>query len=388
MKRTLPLLLLAAVVVVFSTTGFQCGSAELTSAKLYMQQKQWEKAEQSLVKEISKNDKNEEAWFLLGQTRLELKNFDGMNEAYSKALTLSDVHKAEIDRNRLAIWGQLYNEGVGLYNRGKEDPANYDSAIRKFETAIVLQPDSSGTYYVAALAHYAKNDNDAAAKKLQTALQKNPGFGDAAKFLGQLHYLKATELVKTDSVAARKQYAEAARSFDTAYQADPADTENITSLIDAYERASMSDKAMALTKNAVDREPNNKVFRYAYGVFLLKQDNFQGSIEQFQKAVDIDPDYGDAVYNLGVAYLNWGVTLKNEEDKRTEEAAKKGRSVKLDKSYQDRFRAAVPYLEKVAEQRTDDALLWQQLARVYANLNMVEKSKAAFEKFDLIMKGK
>ena len=388
MKQTMFLLLVASFVVVFSTTGFQCGSAEITSAKLYMQQKQWEKAEQSLLKELDKNDKNEEAWYLLGQTRLEMKNYKGMNEAYGKALTVSDAHKGEITRNRLAIWGQLYNEGVGVYNKGKEDPANYNLAIQKFTTAISLQPESAGTYYVAALAYYATKDNESATGALETALEKNPKFADAARFLGQLRSMKANELSRIDSVAAQKEYVAAADAFETVYGEDPTDSDNITSLIDAYERAGMSEKAMALTKNAVETDPNNKVFRYAYGVFLLKQDDFEGSIAQFEKAVEIDPDYSDAVYNLGVAYLNWGVTLKNKEDQKAEEAARKGRNAKMDKTFQDKFRAAVPHLEKAAEQRPDDALLWQQLGRVYANLNMVEKSKAAFEKFDAIMKGK
>jgi hypothetical protein len=60
MKRFLPLGFLLLALVYFSTTGFQCGSAETTSAKLYMNQKQWDKAEASLVKELAKNDKNEE----------------------------------------------------------------------------------------------------------------------------------------------------------------------------------------------------------------------------------------------------------------------------------------------------------------------------------------
>jgi hypothetical protein len=45
-----------------------------------MQQKQWDKAEQSLLKEVVKNDQNEEAWFLLGQVRLEMKKYT-KNEA-------------------------------------------------------------------------------------------------------------------------------------------------------------------------------------------------------------------------------------------------------------------------------------------------------------------
>ena len=193
MKPSYSLLLLAAAAIFLASTGFQCGSAEITSAKLYMQQKQWDKAEQSLVKELAKNDKNEEAWFLLGQARLEQRNYVGMNEAYTRALALGNIHEKEINQNRLAIWANLYNEGVGMYNKGKDDPAEYDKALQNFNTAIDMVPDSSGTYYVAALAYYAKKDLVNTATMLERTLEKNAQAADAAKFLGQIEYQKASE---------------------------------------------------------------------------------------------------------------------------------------------------------------------------------------------------
>ena len=386
MKHSSTLLIGLALVAYFSLTGFQCGSAEVTSAKLYMQQQQWAKAEESLQREIAKDPNNEEAWFLLGQTRLELKNYEGMNDAYNKALGVSPAHKAEIERNRLAIWANLYNEGVASYNKGKEDPAEYDTAISQFATAIKLQPDSSTTYYVAALAHYAKKDLEGAQGKLEMCMERDSNNGDAAIFLGQLYYLKGSELKEAGDPAAAATFGKAAEVFEMAYQADPSNAETIANLIDSYEQAGQSDKALALTRDAVARDPQNKIFRYAYGVFLLKQGDNAGSVEQFQKAVDIDPNYEDAVYNLGVAYLNWGVREKKDSDQRAEEARKAGKKVSEDRSYQERFKQALPWLERASEKRPNDALLWQQLGRVYANLNMVEKSKAAFDRFDQISK--
>jgi len=386
MKHSSPILIGLALLAYFSLTGFQCGSAEVTSAKLYMQQQQWEKAEESLLREVTKNPNSEEAWFLLGQARLEQKKYTGMDEAYTKALGISTAHKSEIERNRLAIWANLYNEGVASYNKGKEDPAKYDEALSKFGTAIKLQPDSSTTYYVAALAHYAKEDLAGAQAKLETCLEKDPNNAEAAIFLGQLYYLKGGELKSADDPAAAAQFGKAAEAFEIAYRADPSNTETIANLIDSYEQAGQSDKALALTRDAVERDPENKVFRYAYGVFLVKQGDFAGSVGQFQKAVEIDPEYDDAIYNLGVAYLNWGVKEKQESDKRAEEAQKAGRKVSEDRSYQERFKQALPWLELASRKRPNDALLWQQLGRVYANLNMVEKSKAAFDRYDEISK--
>ena len=55
-KKFLPVLVFF-IALVFS--GFQCSSTELTSAKLYIQQKNYEKAIDALQKEVQKNPKSD-----------------------------------------------------------------------------------------------------------------------------------------------------------------------------------------------------------------------------------------------------------------------------------------------------------------------------------------
>jgi len=392
MMRYPTILLLVVFALYLSVTGFQCGSAELTTAKLAIQQRQFEKAEESLLKELVKNDKNEEAWYLLGQVRQELRKFLPANEAYLKALQVSNVHQKEVAINRLAMWAALYNDGIASYNKGREQPANYDSAIVKFKAATTIEPDSSSTYYVLGLAQFANKDFPSAEQSLALALEKKPNYIEASKLLGQIYLSRGAEKrFAKDEAGSREAYAKAAEVFDQAYKVDPKNSDVIITLIEAYEGANESAKALALTRDAVASEPNNGLFRYAYGVFLLKQDEFEKSIEQFKKALEIEPGNADATYNCGVAYLNWGVAMREQAEKKVDEERKKGKGLKdtkEDTSFREKFRDAIPYLEKSAERRQDDALLWQQLARVYANLNMVEKSKVAFEKADALMKSK
>ena len=79
--------------------------------------------------------------------------------------------------------------------------------------------------------------------------------------------------------------------------------------------------------------------------------------------------------------------MKAESDKQAEAARVAGKkNFKEDMSYKEKLKAALPFLEKAAETRSQDALLWQSLGRLYANLNMVEKSKAAFDRADQLMK--
>jgi Tfp pilus assembly protein PilF len=184
------------------------------------------------------------------------------------------------------------------------------------------------------------------------------------------------------------EYAKAADLFKKSFDLQPNNADNIASLIDAYERSHQSDKAEAITRDAVTRDPKNKMFRYAFGVFLLKKEDYPGAIDQFTKTLEIDPNYSDASYNMGVAYLNWGVSIKAAGDKAAESQKKGSKPLKEDTSYKEKFKLALPYLEKGVQIRPDDAALWTQLARLYAILNMPDKSRAAFEKADKLMKGK
>ena len=60
------LFVLAFLMLSMVFVGYQCGSTEITSAKLYIQQKNYDKAIEVLQKEITKNPKSDEGYYLLG----------------------------------------------------------------------------------------------------------------------------------------------------------------------------------------------------------------------------------------------------------------------------------------------------------------------------------
>ena len=392
MKRLSPLLVALLATIYLSSTGFQCGSAETTSAKLYMNQKQYDKAEDALTKQVAKNPADEESWFMLGQVRVELKKYLEANQAYDKALAISDAHKLEIATNKTAFWGRMLNEGIECFKRGSTTPASYDTAISKYENAIIFQPDSAYTYYALSLAQSAKSEDGKAIASLEMAIQKRSNFPEAVQRLGKLYRDRAEEKKDKDEAGRKADLAKAAGIFEAGHQADPDKVEYISALIDIYSNLGQDDKALALTRDAVAADPQNRAFRYVYGVFFLKQDKFSEGIEQLLKVEQVNPDsadaiYSDAVYNLGVAYLNWGVAMKKQADADADAALKaKKKDFKEDLSFKDKFKAAVPYFEKASELKKDDPGLWQQLGRLYANLNMRDKADAAFKKFDELNK--
>jgi Flp pilus assembly protein TadD len=102
----------------------------------------------------------------------------------------------------------------------------------------------------------------------------------------------------------------------------------------------IDEKYQKLKKDVEDQYKTKEDSLYA------EYTNYQSkAIEQYKKAVEVDPDYFDAYYNLGVLFFNNGVKLseqagKEVDDKRYE--AKKNAS-------DEEFKKAIPYIESAYE---------------------------------------
>lgn len=390
MKRLIPLIPFVGMLVFTSVAVSQ----HLTSAKLYLKYKQYDQAEASALKAVEKDPKDEEAWFVLGQAQYELKKYQEMVQSFDKAAALDpEEHKSEIHNYRLKVWADSFNEGIKFYNRGRDSAEFFVDAIHAFKNAIAAMPDSLRTYYVCALALYGNKQTNDAIAMLNAALKKDPKQLDELRLLSKLYSQVAREKAEAkDSAGAKQSYLMAIETLEKLHQADSTNTDDIMSLIDLYERQGMSQKSQDLVKGAIASNPNNLAFRYIYGVYFIRQEKYPEGIEQLLKVDEAGPDttselYFDAVYNLGVAYLNWGVAMKKVADDQAEAALKnKTKNFKEDTSYKEKFKAAIPYFEKATQVKPDDLGVWQQLGKLYANLNMSEKAKAAFEKVDKLMK--
>ena len=138
-----------------------CASEELTSAKLYIQQQDWDNAEIYLVKALAVEPENPEIPYLLGDLIYgKKKDWSKMNEMFDKALslggdkvilqggTVSDYVKQAKEQH----WVTIYNKGVSSFNQFRKSGDGEDSqylkdAIATFTIATEVDP-SNGQAYV------------------------------------------------------------------------------------------------------------------------------------------------------------------------------------------------------------------------------------------------
>ncbi len=387
MKRQFSYLLIFAMALGF--LAFQCQSTEMTSAKLYIQQKNLAKAKASLLKEVKKNPKSDEGYYLLGYVYGEEGNYPKMVESYKKSLAISKKFEQKIDGSRKYYWAKNFNNGVIFFNKAtksgdkQESKKIFEKAISSFQNASICQPDSPSTYQDLAFAYLNIGETDKAIEPL-LKLKELKNSADVYVRLGQLYFNKGVDEMnkfykskdKADSLSAMQSYNKAITYLEEGRKKYPSNSDILLLLSNAYIKANKISVAMSAFKAGVEQDPNNKFYRYNYGVLLLGADKYAEAAEQFKKALEIDPNYQNAIYNLAVTYVKWGASMNEEALAKGEESD----------AYKEKYKAAYPYLEKYLKFKPNEASVWELLGKVYANLGMKDKSMNAFNKADSLRK--
>jgi tetratricopeptide (TPR) repeat protein len=361
----------------FTFMGYQCGSTELTSAKLYIQQKNFDKAMDLLVQEVQKNPKSDEGHYLLGVVYGEKNEYNKMNDSYNKSLAVSNNFKDNIEQSKQYYWTTLFNRGVKSYQEGvnsqNEDSSrvHFSKAANYFETAINIIPDSTDAYKNLAFVYINTREYDKAAEPLKKLNDKEKSV-ESYQFLGEILYEQGNQLKENDSTAAMNYYNEAIKVLEEGRKIYPNEPKILLALSNSYIAANKLDVAKDVFKAGVEAEPGNKYYRYNYGVLLLGAEEYAEAEKQFVKAIEIDPDYENALYNLGVTYVKWGTHLNELADQKGETS----------EEYKVKYQMALPHLEKVTQMKSDDAVLWELLGKVYTVLGMQDDAINAFNKAD------
>ena len=377
--------LLIALLFGITFMGFQCSSTELTSARLYIQQKNFDKALEVLQNEVTQNPKSDEGYYLMGYVYGEKGEMEKMIESFDQSLAISNKFSKEISESRAYHWANSFNKGVNLFQRGSKtvdkdsSKMYYNMSVNEYQNAIMMQPDSAETYRNLAFVYLTIGNNEESIAPLQKLvdLEKSE---DGYQYLGEVYYTLASNKMinfknsgnQQDSTEAVELYNKAIDVLEEGRKLYPENADMLVALSNSYIGANKIDVAMDAFKEGVEKEPDNKYYRYNYGVLLLGAEMFEDAETQFLKAIEIDSEYENAIYNLAVTYVKWGTDL----NKKAEEQGV------ISEDYKKKYEMALPYLEKVVEKDAENGQIWELLGKVYSVLGMQEDATNAFNKAD------
>jgi tetratricopeptide (TPR) repeat protein len=132
-------------------------------------------------------------------------------------------------------------------------------------------------------------------------------------------------------------------------------------------------EAEQLLKSLTDRDPSNESVWFVLGVTYEKLNKVPEQEAAYKKAIELKPDYYDALFNLGASFYNKGVAVLKECDKiPPREMAKYDDCVA--KSKVD-FGNAVSNLETAFNLRSTDKDVISALMEAYARMENMEGVK-------------
>lgn len=149
-------------------------------------------------------------------------------------------------------------------------------------------------------------------------------------------------------------------------------------LIHHYDVNNQNEELDRLADDLIKNDPNNPLFVYLKGYIAHQKEDIDKAITWYEKTLQVDPNYENAVSNLGRCYL-----IKAQQYNAQQSSVKVTDKKKIaeDKKVLDGYyNKALPLLEQMRRIAPDKPEQWLlNLINCYYNLNMSEKLKEVEE---------
>lgn len=270
------------------------------------------------------------------------------------------------------------------------------------------QSKTSLSHYLMGLLHERWNEQDQAIEEYRQAeeydyysaqihLKLGAEYLRNKDFLNALHHLELAAKLEPENIQSRfvlgLLYSALGRQEEASIQyeqvlkeASKKDPQNLRlyhNLAEFYFRQNKLDEALTQYEHILSIDANDKMARYYLGSIFYVQEKKELAIEEFKKAIEIDPIYADALNSLGYAYAEEGTNLDEAVD-----LIKRALSVDPDNgAYLDSLgwvyfkkglnQQALEQIERAAKLLPDPEI-YSHLGDVYYKLDMFEKAEESW----------
>ena len=281
-------------------------------------------------------------------------------ESYHKAQELSkenSTYSVFADQAIGEIWAVNLNKGAEYYQN-----SDYENAISYFEKAMLAKPEDTTAYLYSGISAQSSGNYDVAEANYTKLLELGYKNEDIYNFLINVN------LTEKKNPEKALEYLQAAR------EAYPENNDFLKREIVILINEERSDEAENKLAEAIKADPDDPQLYYNRGYLFEQIGKNEEAVSSYQKALEIDPDYFDANFNIAAYYYNQAAEiLQKANDMELKEYQEKGKLV--EQEAQDYFKQSLPYLEKARELEPDDVKVLSTLQTVYARLGMSDKAE-------------
>jgi tetratricopeptide (TPR) repeat protein len=279
-----------------------------------------------------------------------------------------------------------YYPNAGVYFYNKEDFKNAFQAFIQYvnipdmgmfkedKKPVINKTDSSYLQikYNAAIIASVLEEHTAAIELLESL--KNSGYEENDIFRRLTYEYNQ----QADSIALLTVLEESVEKF-------PGDEYFLLYLVEKNIQSGQLEKALRHLAIAVEYKPDDPVLYDALGVIYEHLDEPEKSIQSYEKALALDPNFSKALKHSGMVYYNLGVNARaaaDVDDKKLETIrAIKLAEERLAKSI-DYFKTALPFFEKAYALESSDSETIYCLRNIYYTLKMYKEFEKMEEIYD------
>ncbi|WP_396157494.1 tetratricopeptide repeat protein [Flavobacterium sp.] len=251
---------------------------------------------------------------------------------------------------------------------------DYDKALSYYYELKQINYSGEGTIYWATNkasgkeeTFNTKNERDIFVK---TGTHEKPRDEKAESKKGEIYKNIALILVDKGKID------EAKAAVSEARKENPNDNSLILTEADLYLKLNDMATFTKLVNEALANDPNNKVLYFNLGVTSADANKLEEAEKHYKKAIEIDPNYFDALLNLSELKLRNDVPLVDAMNKLGTSEKDNKRYEILKAEREKNFKSVLPYLEKAVELQSDNESAKKTLLSVYNALEMTDKYKA------------
>ncbi len=281
-------------------------------------------------------------------------------EAFQTAIELDERGRQErrLQEAFLRLHGQFISQAVKQYEDSEFKKAfeSFQYAVKVADSPLYEEPIDTGIVFNTGFLAAVAGEHEEALKYLKRA--RDMDYSDANLYV----LIKETYVELGDSTSAERILQEGFEKF-------PQENALLIELVNFYIHADNAEAALDYLELAKQQEPDNPSFHFAEGALFERLGKGDKAKEAYKRSIELDPDFFDVNYNMGVIYYNEAVRMLEEANEIVD-------NVEYEEARKEAFdvlRKSIPYMEQAHVVDPDHRETMETLRILYYRLGMEDK---------------